>query len=150
MRTNTVGEASRDALAYSAIGPSSSHQPARTAAEKESLFLEKYLPQAKPVEPVLAIAKENKGRFPLAVATGGVLLVVKTALKALKLEDFFDAIVTSEDVVHGKPAPDTFLEAARRLNVQPHYCLVFEDSDMGLEAANRAGMAAIDVRPWLS
>jgi len=124
--------------------------PARTAAEKESLFLEKYLPQAKPVEPVLAIAKEYKGRFPLAVATGGVLPVVKTALKALKLEDFFDAIVTSEDVTHGKPAPDTFLEAARRLKVQPQHCMVFEDSDMGLEAASRAGMAAVDVRPWLS
>ena len=99
---------------------------------------------------MLAIAKEYKGRFPLAVATGGVLPVVKTALKALKLEDFFDAIVTSEDVTHGKPAPDTFLEAARRLKVQPQHCMVFEDSDMGLEAASRAGMAAVDVRPWLS
>jgi beta-phosphoglucomutase family hydrolase len=123
--------------------------PARTAAEKETLFLEKYLPRAEPVEPVLAIAREYKGRLRLAVATGGVLPVVRVALKAMKLENFFEAIVTSEDVARGKPAPDTFLEAARRLKVQPEYCLVFEDSDMGLQAADRAGMAAIDVRPWL-
>jgi beta-phosphoglucomutase family hydrolase len=123
--------------------------PARTATEKETLFLEKYLPRAEPVEPVLAIAREYKGRLRLAVATGGVLPVVRVALKAMKLENFFEAIVTSEDVARGKPAPDTFLEAARRLKVQPEYCLVFEDSDMGLQAADRAGMAAIDVRPWL-
>jgi HAD superfamily hydrolase (TIGR01509 family) len=62
---------------------------------------------------------------------------------------FFDAVVSSEDVQHGKPAPDTFLEAARRLKVEPAACIVFEDSNLGLEAAKRAGMVGVDIRPWL-
>ena len=87
--------------------------------------------------------------MPMAVATGGIPPVVNFALKAIGMEDYFDTVVTSEDVEHGKPAPDTFLEAARRLNVEPQYCMVFEDSDMGLEASNRAGMVAVDIRPWI-
>ena len=122
--------------------------PQKTAEEKEQLFLKKYLPQAKPIEPVVAIAKAYKGKLPMAVATGGIPPVDHFAMKTIGLEDFFDAIVTSEDVQHGKPAPDTFLEAARRLNVEPQYCMVFEDSNMGLEAAKRAGMAGVDIRPW--
>ena len=123
--------------------------PQSTAAEKERLFLKRYLPRAKPVEPVVAIAKANKGRLPMAVATGGIPQVVQSALRAIGLENFFDAIVTAEDVINGKPAPDTFLEAARRLKVDPTLCVVFGDSDLGLEAAERAGMAGIDIRPWI-
>lgn len=120
--------------------------PKETAAKKEQHFLENYLPQAKPVEAIVAIAKAYKGRLPMAVATGGISPVVQRALKAIGLDNFFDAIVTSEDVAHGKPAPDIFLEAARRLKVDPQYCLVFEDSDLGLEGARQAGMVAVDVR----
>ena len=53
---------------------------------------------------------------------------------------------TSEDVERGKPHPDIFLEAARRLGVAPADCLVFEDSDLGISAARRAGMDYVDVR----
>jgi beta-phosphoglucomutase family hydrolase len=123
--------------------------PQKTAAEKECLFLDKYLPKAKAIESIVSIARQYKGQLPMAVATGGIPAVVQFALKAIGLTDFFDAVVTSEDVKHGKPAPDTFLEAARRLNVEPQYCMVFEDSDLGLEAAQRAGMVGIDVRPWV-
>ena len=123
--------------------------PQRTASDKERLFLESYLPKAKAIEPVVAIAKANKGRLPMAVATGGIPPVVQSALQTIGMDSFFDAIVTSEDVANGKPAPDTFLEAARRLKVEPTACIVFEDSDLGLEAAKRAGMTGIDVRPWL-
>lgn len=119
------------------------------AQAKEKLFLERYLPQARPIEPVVAIARQYKNRLPMAVATGGILAVVSSALKAIELSNFFDAVVTADDVVHGKPAPDIFLEAARRLKVEPETCLVFEDSNLGLEAARRAGMAAVDIRPWV-
>jgi beta-phosphoglucomutase family hydrolase len=124
--------------------------PQETAAEKEALFLSSFLPQAKPIEPVLAIARKYKGRLPMAVATGGIRPVVQAAIKAIGMTDFFDAVVSSEDVRHGKPAPDTFLEAARRLKVEPAACMVFEDSDLGLEAAKRAGMVGVDIRPWLA
>jgi beta-phosphoglucomutase family hydrolase len=123
--------------------------PVETAAAKEALFLESYLPRARPIEPVLAIAKNYKGKLPMAVATGGIRPVVQSALKAIGMAGFFDAVVSSEDVQHGKPAPDTFLEAARRLKVEPAACIVFEDSNLGLEAAKRAGMVGVDIRPWL-
>ena len=57
------------------------------------------------------------------------------------------AIRTTEDVAHGKPAPDLFLSAAEALGVPPERCLVYEDSDLGLEAARKAGMRWVDVRP---
>ena len=59
---------------------------------------------------------------------------------------FFQAIVTADDDVRPKPAPDIFLEAARRIGVAPEYCQVFEDGDLGLEAARIAGMLPTDVR----
>ena len=62
-----------------------------------------------------------------------------------KLRSLFDYVVTADDVKHGKPAPDVYLEAARRMQVDPASCVVFEDSDEGLEAAHRAGMRAIGV-----
>ena len=124
--------------------------PKETTLQKETLFVEKYLAQAQPIEPVIAIAKANKGRLPMAVATGGIPIVVNGAMQSIGMTGFFDTIVTAEDVSHGKPAPDIFLEAARRLGVEPQYCQVFEDSDAGLEAARRAGMVGTDIRPWLN
>ncbi len=64
--------------------------------------------------------------------------------------DWFDAIVGAEDTERHKPEPDVFLEAARRLGLEPAGCVVFEDSDLGLEAAARAGMAGVDIRDWLA
>jgi len=60
-----------------------------------------------------------------------------------------DAIVTSEDVTRQKPAPDIFLEAARRIGVPPKYCRAYEDTDLGLQAIKAAGMEAVDVRELL-
>ena len=57
-------------------------------------------------------------------------------------------VVGAEDTERHKPEPDVFLEAARRLGVEPARCVVFEDTELGLEAARRAGMTGIDVRPW--
>jgi HAD superfamily hydrolase (TIGR01509 family) len=55
-------------------------------------------------------------------------------------------VVASEDTTRHKPEPDVFLEAARRLGVAPEKCIVYEDADLGIEAARRAGMRFIDVR----
>ena len=70
-------------------------------------------------------------------------------LEHLRIRHFFDAIVTSEDVKHQKPAPDIFLEAARRIGVAPEHCRGYEDTDLGMEAIRSAGMEAIDVRDLL-
>lgn len=83
--------------------------------------------------------------LPMAVASGGSSQIVSACLNAAELAELFSAIVTIEDVSRPKPAPDLFLEAARRLNVEPAHCVVFEDSPQGIEAARAAGMYAIDV-----
>jgi len=87
------------------------------------------------------------GKVPMAVASGGTREIVEATLLTTKLLHLFNAVVTIEDVQgRGKPAPDIFLEAARRLHVAPGECTVFEDSDEGLDAARAAGMSATDVR----
>ncbi len=94
---------------------------------------------------VTAIARQHHGRLKLAVASSGSAPIVNATLAATGLAGLFDEIVTIDDVAHPKPAPDLFLEAAARLNLAPGACLVFEDSPQGLEAARRAGMAAVDI-----
>ena len=117
-----------------------------TVAAKEKLFLE-YSSEVAAIEPVVTLAREWHGRKPMAVASGGHRRIVMSTLRALGIAGLFDAIVTSEDYLRGKPHPDPFLEAARRLNVVPERCLVFEDTSTGLAAAKAAGMACVLVPP---
>lgn len=113
-----------------------------TVAHKEGLFLEMSVEIAA-IEPVVALAREYHGRKPLAVASGGHHRIVMNTLRALGIANLFDAIVCSEDYSRGKPHPDPFLEAARRLNVAAENCLVFEDTATGAQAAAAAGMACV-------
>nr|WP_294530931.1 HAD family phosphatase [uncultured Rhodopila sp.] len=97
------------------------------------------------IDAIAAIARQNRGRRPMAVASGGSRAIVTATLQATGLTAIFDTIVTIDDVGRAKPAPDLFLEAAKRLGIPAAGCLVFEDSREGLEAAKSAGMRAIDV-----
>jgi beta-phosphoglucomutase-like phosphatase (HAD superfamily) len=117
--------------------------------EKESLFLTN-LEAVTPIEPVVAIAAAYRNQLPIAVASGGYRDTITRTLDRLCIRDWFDAMVTAEDTARHKPEPDVFLEAAKRLGVDPKECVVFEDTDIGLEAARRAGMRGIDVRPWVA
>jgi beta-phosphoglucomutase-like phosphatase (HAD superfamily) len=98
------------------------------------------------IKVVTNVAREWFGRVPMAVASNGVRKNVEATLIATRLRPLFYTLVTADDVEHGKPAPDVYLEAARRLRVNPDRAVVFEDSDEGLEAARRAGMRAYDIR----
>jgi HAD superfamily hydrolase (TIGR01509 family) len=94
----------------------------------------------------VAVVRQHHQRLPLAVATGATREVCLRILRAIGIHDCFQAIVSCEDVTRHKPAPDIFLEAARRLGVAPKECQVYEDTDPGVEAARRAGMQVVDVR----
>lgn len=113
--------------------------------EKENAFLEN-MHAVKPMPAVIAVAERHRGRLPIAVASGGYRETITRTLDALAIREWFDAMVTAEDTERHKPEPDVFLEAAKRLGVPPEACVVFEDTDIGLLAAKRAGMASVDVR----
>jgi beta-phosphoglucomutase family hydrolase len=117
----------------------------RLSREKEAFF-DDLLHRVRPIEPVVEAASRYRGKLPLAVATGAVLPICEKILQHIGIRDWFDTIVSAEDVERHKPAPDIFLEAARRLGVEPQECRVYEDTDPGIEAARSAGMEYIDVR----
>jgi beta-phosphoglucomutase-like phosphatase (HAD superfamily) len=100
----------------------------------------------KEVQAVAEIVRSHYGKIPMAVASGGERIVLEATLDTINLGGFFDTIVSIDDVEKGKPEPDIFLLASQRLRVDPKDCIVYEDSDGGLEAAYRAGMRSIDVR----
>ena len=83
--------------------------------------------------------------LPLGIATSSSQATVARHLGRAGLIDYFKAIATRDDVAHGKPHPDVYLEAARRLGVPPGNCIAFEDSNTGLTAAHAAGTMAVMV-----
>lgn len=95
------------------------------------------------IEPGLAAVERLRRSVPLAVASSAHPAVIEAALRSVGLEGAFRAIVSSDEVGAGKPAPDVYLEAARRLGVPPAACLVIEDSPNGVRAARSAGMRVI-------
>jgi len=104
------------------------------------------LGRAEEIAVVAEVARANFGKVPMAVASNGHLKNVRATLEATGLLPLFETVVSADEVAKGKPAPDVFLEAARRIRVSPADCIVFEDSDEGLEAARMAGMRSRDIR----
>ena len=97
------------------------------------------------IDEVATFAGSLRGRMPLAIASGGSRMVVEKTLRAVGISDWFDEVVTADDVTEGKPAPEVFLTAARRLGVDPAKCLALDDAPAGILAARRAGMQVIAV-----
>jgi len=115
------------------------------AKEKEAEYLP-LIAQVEPINAVVGVARENFGKIPLAVASGGTRSSIGQVLDHLNIRHLFQAVVTSEDVARQKPAPDIFLEAARRIGVPPQLCRAYEDTELGMRAIRAAGMEAVDVR----
>ncbi|MFW6245891.1 MAG: HAD family hydrolase [Tangfeifania sp.] len=101
---------------------------------------EKMMHKMKPVEPVVQLVKKYYGKLPMSVGTGGYRRLAWKTLEILELADYFDILVSSEDVKNTKPHPETFLKCAEKMKVDPKYCQVFEDGELGMQAAVSAGM----------
>jgi HAD superfamily hydrolase (TIGR01509 family) len=112
------------------------------AARKES-FYHAQLPDLKGIPEVLEHIEAMHGRIPFAVVSGSRRQTVVGSLTALNLLDKFDVLVCAEDYTHGKPSPEGFLLAASKVGVAPQHCLVFEDTELGIEAATAAGMQSV-------
>jgi beta-phosphoglucomutase-like phosphatase (HAD superfamily) len=121
--------------------------PRALAERKELLYLHR-LDEVAPVPEVVEVAQRYSGKLPMAVGSGGERWVVEKTLRAIGIYDLFATVVGSDDTERHKPEPDVFLEGARRLQVEAASCVVFEDTELGLEAARRAGMLGVDIRPW--
>jgi beta-phosphoglucomutase family hydrolase len=115
---------------------------------KEAMYYE-ILPQLKAVPEVLEHIQTSYGKIPFAVVSGSTRDSVTRSLKTLGILDRFDTLVCAGDYTKSKPNPEPFLIAAERLGVKPEDCLVFEDTEMGIQAATAAGMASVKVlQPW--
>lgn len=120
-------------------------EPLALTKRKEHAFVEK-IHEIVPITKVVDVARGARGRVPIAVASGGLRGIVEMTLRRIEVFDWFPVVVTAEDTTRHKPEPDVFLEAARRLGVAADVCTVYEDTDIGIEAARRAGMRWVDVR----
>jgi len=117
---------------------------ARILREKEALFAALQA-DARLIKPTVEFARRVAATHPVAIASGGPRRVVRQSLEISGLRPLFPIVVTADDVAHGKPAPDMFLLAARRMKVAPERCLVFEDAEPGIRAAKAAGMRWVRV-----
>ena len=118
----------------------------KVSIRKEGLYFD-LLSQLKAVPEVLEHIQEAHGRIPFAVVSGSTRDSVTASLVSLNLLDRFDTLVCAGEYTQSKPDPEGFLLAASRLGVKPENCLVFEDTDMGIQAATAAGMASVKVPP---
>jgi HAD superfamily hydrolase (TIGR01509 family) len=115
---------------------------------KEEMFYAN-LPHMKAVPEVLEHIHAQHGQIPFAVVSGSTHESVRASLTTLNLLDRFETLVCAGDYTRSKPHPEPYLMAAERLGIAPEDCLVFEDTDMGIEAATAAGMASVKVpAPW--
>jgi beta-phosphoglucomutase-like phosphatase (HAD superfamily) len=119
--------------------------PVEAVGKRKEGFYFDLLPQLKPIPVVVEHIDLQYGHIPFAVVSGGRRDSVVRSLTVTRLIDRFETIVGAEDYENSKPAPDAFLLAAERLGVEPSACLVFEDTDLGIQAATAAGMASVRV-----
>ncbi len=123
-----------------------SMDPQQVVRDQEDYYLS-HLHRIVPYEPVVSFARKMAATHPVSVASGGVRHAVLRTMEAIGIRNLFEIVVTQEDVERSKPAPDMFLLAAKKMGVAPERCLVFEDSRLGIEAAEAAGMASVFVEP---
>jgi HAD superfamily hydrolase (TIGR01509 family) len=121
------------------------NMPMETVARQRENFFREMLPQLNAVPEVLEHIEDKYGQIPFAVVSGSTRDSVISSLSALRLVDKFDTIVCAGDYIKSKPDPEAFLLAASKLGVPSEDCLVFEDTEMGIQAATAAGMASVRV-----
>jgi HAD superfamily hydrolase (TIGR01509 family) len=115
---------------------------------KEQLYFD-ILPELKAVPEVLEHIEFSHSHIPFAVVSGSTRDSVTRSLSVLGILDKFETLVCAGDYTRSKPHPEPFLIAAERLGVAPETCLVFEDTEMGIQSATAAGMASVKIlQPW--
>lgn len=122
--------------------------PDVVAAEKEAEYF-RTIDSTKPIDVVFDLLKASVGKMPIACGTGGDTKIATRTLEVIGATNLVQAVVTCDDVVNGKPHPETFLKCAELLGVEPQFCQVFEDGQPGIDAAIAAGMMVTDIREFV-
>ncbi len=120
----------------------------QAALDKEEIY-KSLAAEIKPLGIVEEIVKYYYGKLPMVCGTGGTREIAELNLQSSGMKHYFETVITCDDVTHPKPHPETFLKGAEYLGVDPQYCQVFEDADLGLQAAQSAGMIPTDIRLYL-
>jgi len=118
--------------------------PDAVSMSKKAAYLE-HLDKIEIIAPVLDFVKANHGKTPMAIATGGSREVAQKVIEKLEIDQYFQTMVTADDVSCGKPDPEVFLKAAQAIGIPPEDCVAFEDAAPGILAAQTAGMKVVTV-----
>lgn len=113
--------------------------------EKEDLYFE-YLDSAEAYPKVIEYVKEYYGKLPMAVLSGGGRKGVIKSLEFHDLVKYFDFVIAADDGYSPKSETQVWIDVANKFKINPSECLVFEDGDVGINSAKKAGMKIIDVR----
>lgn len=123
----------------------SSFDPNEFATRKSDLFYNEFIPLTKPIDHVVNHLKASAGKYKIGVVSGGSRRMIQKTLEVLGIDSLVDVLVCAEDYEKGKPNPEPFLTAAEKLGVEPAACIVFEDGEPGVKAAEAAGMKWIRI-----
>ncbi|MEL7589623.1 MAG: HAD-IA family hydrolase [Prolixibacteraceae bacterium] len=121
--------------------------PKEMGDAKEEEF-ERNMGSTRPIEPVTDLIKKYYGKLPMSVGTGGLTRIAWKTMDIVAMDRYIRILVSSEDVKHYKPHPETFLRCAELMGVAPNECQVFEDGMLGIQAAKEAGMMVTDVTEY--
>jgi HAD superfamily hydrolase (TIGR01509 family) len=144
-QSDMMGMSSREWARYMHEVVGLADSPEEINREVVKRVLDRYAEQLPLIDGAADAVRRLAAHWPLAVATSSNREIIEGGLEAAGIRDLFTAAVSSEEVARGKPAPDVYLEAARRLGVEPTRCTAIEDSSNGLRAASAAGMRVIAI-----
>ncbi|TSD64012.1 HAD-IA family hydrolase [Inquilinus sp. KBS0705] len=119
--------------------------PAGFAQRKHDVFVSEYIEKTQPIDYVVNHLKNHAGKVKIGVVSGGGRTSVEKTLRVLGIDHLVEVLVCAGETPHGKPYADPFLAAAKQLGVEPNKCLVFEDGEPGVQAAEAAGMQWIRI-----
>ena len=109
--------------------------------EKEKQYQQTFKPHLQSLPGLMEFLQQvHKAGIKMAIGSAAIMFNIDFVLDNLKIRKYFDALISADDVQHSKPHPETYLKCAKKLNMEPHDCLVFEDAPKGVESAFNAGM----------
>ena len=143
---NINGRTNKDAAEYIYQRKLTDEEVMHYALEKEAVYREMYAPFIKPVPGLISLLELlDEKKLPMAIATSGIQVNIDFMFDHLGIRSYFKTVINSAHIKNGKPDPEIYLKTAVQLQVDPKYCLVFEDAVVGIKAARSAGMKVIAV-----